>query len=505
VITIDGSEYSPVDVSAIILRHLKAMAESRMEMPLTRAVITVPAYFNDSQRVATREAAEKAGLEVERILAEPTAAALSFGLDKAEESARVAVFDLGGGTFDISVLEMREGLFQVLATCGDTRLGGDDFDHLLARQIHQKQPLPGMAPGDFSSLPARHRQAFLQAARKAKHLLSESESATIPLGLPDGETMTCELQRGDFENALAPWMRRITRHCWQALTDARTEPAGVDHVILVGGSSRLPLVRKTVADLFGKEPNLAENPDESIARGAVVQAGMLSGALRSFLLLDVTPLSLGIETFGGLMNVIIPRNTTIPAKAGEMFTNAVPGQESMLVRILQGEREMARDNWELGQVTIPFSPGPKGSARVGVQFSIDANGILSILARDTRSGTETNLTIQDAAVNVDDAAVEAMVSGSIEHAFADMNERRWTEAAAKGRELIDAVSSLPEEIWQRIPQAEMQSILEQATALRTTLSGPPGDAAGLSSLVHALDEATQNLAVLLMESAVEDG
>lgn len=398
---------TPVGVSAEILRHLKSLAGRAFEQPVNRAVITVPAFFNDAQRAATKKAGELAGLTVERILSEPTAAALAYGLDKLDEHQKVAVYDLGGGTFDISVLEMRDGVFQVLATAGDTQLGGDDLDRALAQFIAQKLHQP---EGDIR---------FLEAAEAIKKHLSAEETATFE---------SISIDRSDLEKLAKPWLDRTRQHCLRALSDAKIKASDLDEVILVGGSTRMPLVRQFVAELFGKEPNTSQNPDEAIALGATIQAGILAGSLRQVLLLDVTPLSLGIETFGGLMNIIIPRNTTIPAKAGEMFTNAVANQDSMLIRILQGERELAKDNWELGRIEVPFPAGPKGSARVGVQFSLDADGILHVLARDTATNTDTTLEIRGTAIDVADERVEQMIAESVEFAFDDMNERIWTEA-----------------------------------------------------------------------------
>jgi molecular chaperone DnaK len=275
-------------------------------------------------------------------------------------------------------------------------------------------------------------------------------------------------------------------------------------VVLVGGSTRIPLVRQYVTQLFGREPNTSQNPDEAVALGAVIQAGILSGSLRNVLLLDVTPLSLGIETFGGLMNVIIPRNSTIPCKAGEMFTNAVANQQDMLIRVLQGERELAKDNWELGRVVVPFPPGAKGSARVGVQFSIDANGILQVLARDTATGLDTVLEIQNTAVDVDDERVEQMITESVEHAFEDMNERVWTEAKLKAEELLPAVQAALEQFGDAVT-AEERAVIEQAAAgVKALLEAPVHDAASLKKANAALDDATQELAVRLVEKAMEE-
>ena len=374
--------YSPEEVSARILQKLKADAELALGRSVSRAVITVPAYFNDAQRSATKRAGELAGFTVERIVNEPTAAALAYGLDKLHSRSKVAVYDLGGGTFDISILELNNGVFEVLATNGNTRLGGDDIDSAIVAHLGAKG-----FPTDRPEAAARLREAVIEA----KHRLSSVESAAIEIPFLDGATnFSCVLSRDELERLSRPIVEKTRAHCLRSLADARLAPADLDEVILVGGVTRMPLVRKIVGEIFGREPNTSQNPDEAVAIGATIQAGILSGAVRDVVLLDVTPLSLGIETFGGLMNVIIPRNSTIPIKAGEMFTTAVNNQRSMSIKVLQGEREMARDNWPLGQFEIEFEPAPKGVARVGVQFEIDANGILHVLARDTKTGGGKN-------------------------------------------------------------------------------------------------------------------
>lgn len=490
---------NPIRVSAALLSHLKSIAERAMDQPIAKAVITVPAFFNDAQRNATKQAGELAGLEVVRILSEPTAAALAYGLDKLDEQKKVAVYDLGGGTFDISVLEMRDGVFQVLATAGDTQLGGDDIDRAIIDWMIEQ------ADGRLSKRTPETHAALLTAAEAAKKRLSSEDTARIDLPfVAGGESLGFELTRAGFEKLARPLIERTKRHCLRALSDANVNAADLDEVILVGGSTRIPLVRDFVGELFGREPNTSSNPDEAIAMGAVIQAGVLSGALRQVLLLDVTPLSLGIETFGGLMNVIIPRNTTLPCKAGEMFTNAVANQTEMLIRVLQGEREVAKDNWELGKVVVPFPAGPKGSARVGVQFSIDANGILQVLARDTATNQDTILEIQDTAINVEDERVEQMIADSVEHAFEDINERIWTEAKLKAEELLPAVEIALGQLGDAVPADEAETVREKAAAVRTTLDAPEHNATALKKANQALDEATQNLAVLLIERAMEE-
>ncbi len=484
---------SPEEISAEILREMKHIAEWRMETTITKAVITVPAYFHDAQRAATKRAGELAGLEVVRILNEPTAAALAYGLDKLGDHSRVAVYDLGGGTFDLTILEMRDGVFQVLATHGDTRLGGDDLDALILRRVEERAGL------DETTGTLRVR--FMEEAERVKRVLSENDEAVFRLPFYDGaNSIEQTWTRAELETIAAPWIRRTLRHCRHALADAALKPEDLDAVVLVGGSTRIPAVRRAVAELFQREPDVSQHPDEAIALGATIQGGVMSGALRQMVLLDVTPLSLGIETFGGLMNVLIPRNTTIPCKAGEMFTNAADGQNAMRVRVLQGEREMARDNWELGNFDVAFSPAPKGQARMGVQFKIDENGILEVLARDVSTGTDTVVKLGNAAVNVDDAAVETMVSESVEHAFTDMAERVFTEARLKAEELLPAVEAV---LAQGLARDDEHGEIEAAAeAVRAALAS--GAANPLKAAVQRLDAATEALAARLVEQAMDE-
>ena len=508
----DNKRLKPEEVSAEILRHLKSVAESALELApdsLRRAVITVPAYFNDGQRNATKRAGELAGLTVERILNEPTAAALAYGLDKLDENSRVAVYDFGGGTFDLSLLELRDGVFQVIATDGNTRLGGDDLDEAFADFLKIELGLP-------NHLNPEQTATLLAESRRAKEALSSANSVEIRLPFfHETRSWEGEISRESFEKVARPIIDRTRSHCLRALSAAGlldqtgsspgSNPVvlGLDRVILVGGSTRIPLVRHTVEGIFGMTPDISQHPDETIALGAAIQAGILCGRVRHVVLLDVTPLSLGIETFGGLMNVIIPRNTTIPAKAGELFTNAVANQRSILVRALQGEREMARDNWELGQFSIDFAPGPKGSARVGVQFSIDENGILTVLARDTATGKDQVLEIRDAAVDVDDERVEAMISESIDHAFDDMNERIWTEAKMKSDELLPAVDQALAAASDALNESEIATIRGAADAVRAALADSGKNAQALKRANQTLDEATEVLATILVERAME--
>ena len=475
-------DWSPEEISALILRKLKGDAERALGQTIDSAVITVPAYFNDAQRAATKTAGELAGFTVERIVNEPTAAALAYGLDKLRDRSKVALFDLGGGTFDISILELNQGVFQVLSTNGNTRLGGDDLDRVLIADC-------GLRIEDWEK-----REVVIAA----KHRLSDEESVEIPLPFAGGNYT---LTRTRLEELCRPIIARTRVHCLRALADAGLQPRDLDAVILVGGQTRMPLVRRFAAEIFEREPDLSQHPDEAVALGATLQAGVLSGAVQNVVLLDVTPLSLGIETFGGLMNVIIPRNSTIPTKAGEMFTNAVAGQRAMLIKVLQGERELAKDNWPLGQFELPFEPAPKGQARVGVQFEIDANGLLHVLARDTKTGAEKVVQVTSA-IDVSDEAVEKMLEDSLEHAFEDVNARVFTEAKLKAEELLPAVRAALEKSGALLSPDEKADIAAHQQEVERTLA--VGAAQPLKAAIAALDQATQRLAALLIEQAMHN-
>ena len=497
-VQIGAVEYAPEEISAFVLRKLKQDAENALGRSVSRAVITVPAYFNDAQRTATKKAGDLAGFLVERIVNEPTAAALAYGLDRSQSKSRIAVYDLGGGTFDISILELKEGIFEVLATNGNTRLGGDDIDNALCRSIVARfcESPSWKHPAAETTALQRLREGIVDA----KHRLSIEEKIGIEIPFFDGaKTLPIELSRKELENIARPTIERTRLHCLRALADARVSPGQLDDVILVGGVTRMPLVRRYVAEIFGRQPNVSQNPDEAVAIGATIQAGILSGAVQEVVLLDVTPLSLGIETFGGLMNVIIPRNSTIPMRAGEMFTTAVHNQRSMSIKVLQGEREMARDNWRLGEFEIEFEPAPKGVPRVGVQFEIDANGILQVLARDIKSGNEKIIEVKSA-VDVTDEAVESMLAESLDHAFADVGERIWIETKLKSEEMLAAVESGLGLVGDQIGEIEKKRILDLAAEVRRKIDSHQTQK--LKEANEALDSATQNLAAVIVEKAM---
>jgi len=534
-IPVQGRNLTPEEVSAEVLKKLKRDAEAALGEAVTRAVITVPAYFNDAQRQATKRAGELAGFTVERIVNEPTAAALAYGLDKLKEKSKIAVYDLGGGTFDLSILELNEGVFQVLSTNGNTRLGGDDLDRRIVEFL-AKQITASGGP-DIASAERRTRNAedlalrsrLREIAEQAKIKLSTEMAAEITLPFLTADfSFSHTLTRAELDSLTRDIILRTRQHCLRALADAKLESKDLDQVILVGGQTRMPLVRQLVSEWFGcaefeeergglrlgteyhrpagPQLNTSQNPDEAVALGAAIQAAILSGEFKHVLLLDVTPLSLGIETFGGLMNVIIPRNSTIPVKAGEMFTTAMDQQRDMLIHVLQGERERAQDNWSLGRFTLEFEAAPRGIPRVGVQFEIDANGILHVLARDTRTGQEKVVEMKSA-VDVDDAAVTKMVEESVEHAFEDLATRRWVEQKLKAEELLTAtrkamaggIGELDTTYLAQLDTAVVN--IEAALATERTATGS-GDLKQLQAACAALDEVTKPLADWLMDKAM---
>ncbi len=509
-VPLHGRDWSPEELSAEILKALRTIAAEGMIDRPEAAVITVPAYFNDAQRNATRNAGELAGLRVERIINEPTAAALAYGLGSLKEQSKVAVYDFGGGTFDLSILELNEGVFQVLATCGNTRLGGDDIDRVLIEHLAEQI---GQAGGPSAATDPAIWARLAEAAEEAKARLSTENEVAIALPFLAPEfSFEYTLTREQLERLAKPVVARTREYCLKALADAGLASSDLDQVILVGGQTRMPLVREFASGVFGcggggPELNTSQNPDEAIALGAAIQAGILSGDFSGMLLLDVTPLSLGIETFGGLMNVIIPRNTTIPVKRGEAFTTVADYQKEVLIHVLQGEREKAADNWSLGRFTLEFEPQPKGVAKVGVQFEIDADGILHVLARDIKTGNE-KLVEMASAVEVDDAEVQQMIEESVEHAFDDIEERRWIEAKLRAEQTAAATRKGLESLGGELADDQRGAIESALAAVESLLAKRGRDeevtAAELKEANGNLDDATQPLAELMMDRVMAE-
>jgi Fe-S protein assembly chaperone HscA len=493
--------FTPPEISSFILRELKNWAEAYFGETVDRAVVTVPAYFNDAQRQATKDGGKLAGLEVLRLVNEPTAAALAYGLHE-KQRGKVAVYDLGGGTFDISILKListSEGdIYQVLSTNGDTHLGGDDIDNLLQAFVHEE--ILQTDKIDFSP----HGE-LAQELRKElialKHKLSEVESATLRFSLPDGKVFVHEFTRGALEALIRPVVDRTMVPVKQALADAQLKPTEMDEVVLVGGATRTPLVRRTVHEYFDRKPHTELNPDEVVALGAAVQANILDRGVQNMLLLDVTPLSLGIETYGGAVAKAIPRNSTIPASAQEMYTTGVDNQTGIEIHVLQGERELAKDCRSLARFTLRVAPAPAGLPRIEVKFLIDANGILQVSAKDVRTGTEHTIEVQPS-YGLNDNDIERMLEESIEYAEQDFAERQVIEARTEAETILTATAkALAQPNAANLSAEERAKIASSVAALQEALQGT--DYKLIRRQMDDLNHATEHLAELLMNSALQ--
>jgi molecular chaperone DnaK len=493
--------FTPPEISSFILRELKNWAEGYFSETVDRAVITVPAYFNDAQRQATKDAGKLAGLEVLRLVNEPTAAALAYGLHE-KQRGKVAVYDLGGGTFDISILKListSDGdIYQVLSTNGDTHLGGDDIDNLLQAFVHEQ--ILQTDKIDFSP----HGE-LAQELRKdliaLKHKLSEVESASLRFPLPNGKLFVHEFTRGALEALIRPVVDRTMVPVKQALADAHLKPTAMDEVVLVGGATRTPLIRRTVQEYFDRRPHTELNPDEVVALGAAVQANILDHGVQNMLLLDVTPLSLGIETYGGAVAKAIPRNSTIPASAQEMYTTGVDNQTGIEIHVLQGERELAKDCRSLARFTLRVPPAPAGLPRIEVKFLIDANGILQVSAKDIRTGSEHTIEVQPSyGLNAND--IERMLEESIEYAEQDFAERQLIEARTEAASILAATAkALANPNAANLSAPERARIDVSVASLKEAVQGT--DYKRIRQKMDDVNHATEHLAELLMNSALQ--